>query len=115
VDLLLLCDDSLKLLDSTVRWCFADLRRHVGEPRFAIKNCLEVKAAVMNNEVRRGKQNNFRKADVLGHPMLGGAFLDELKQFLLGCLAPLCLGSRREHFPRPAAPTKALCVFAPLP
>lgn len=83
VDLLLSSMDQLTVLDSHVRWAFADATQPWGTTRYALLTCSEARDAAMGG-VARGKQNNFRISALAGHSIYWPAFCEKLVAFLSG-------------------------------
>jgi len=80
VDLLLQPPRILKRLEPTVRWCFTDLTRSLGSPRYALITSVQAKSAAMGG-VARGRQNNFRKESVFQQPLELRLLLRSMKMF----------------------------------
>jgi hypothetical protein len=66
VDLLIRPHAELVRLHDIVRWIMADATLPAGAPRYAFIDSREAKAIAMGT-IARGKQNNFRIADLKGH------------------------------------------------
>lgn len=81
VDFLRLPPYLLKRLDSSVRWCFADLTKSPGTARFSLLTSEQAQRAAMG-EIRLGKQNNFRVSTVFAAPTDWRTFLNAIFGFL---------------------------------
>jgi hypothetical protein len=83
VDLLLSSMDQLAILDSHVRWAFADATQPYGASRYALLACSEARDVAMGG-VARGKQNNFRVSGLAGHRITWATFCERLLAFVSG-------------------------------
>ncbi len=83
VDLLLSSMAQLAILDTHVRWAFADATQPRGTTRYALLTCSEARDASMGG-VARGKQNNFRISALTAHRIAWPTFCEKLLAFLSG-------------------------------
>jgi|SRR5580765_3169697 len=81
VDLLLSSIDQLAILDSHVRWAFADATQPRGTTRYALLTCSQARDAAMGG-VARGKQDNFRISALKAHCIAWPTFCEKLLAFL---------------------------------
>lgn len=82
VDLLLCTEETLPLLDGTVRWVYADATLPPGSARYALFNCAVAKMLAMGG-VARGKQNNLRISGLRNRLVDWNSLRHELEEFLL--------------------------------
>lgn len=80
-DLLLSSADQLAILDSHVRWAFADAMQPRGTTRYALLTCSEARDAAMGG-ASRGKHNNFRMSALTAHRVAWPTFCEKLLAFL---------------------------------
>ena len=83
VDLILATEPELRLLDSSVRWAYADALQAPCTSRYALLTCATVKSAAMGSSVARGKQNNLRISAFRQHLVAWEQFRAEVENFLL--------------------------------
>ena len=83
VEIILSSVDQLAILDSHIRWAFADATQPQGTARYAFLTCSDARGAAMGG-VATGKQNNFRISSLKSHSITWPMLCENLLAFLSG-------------------------------